>query len=90
VVTEAGAFVTTIRDLSATGLSFALPCPADVGTPLAIEMFAPGHTWRGEVVVARVEARVSRPGFDTWICGSRFEREQRDEDIERFQRWDAA
>jgi cellulose synthase (UDP-forming) len=85
-----GAFVTTIRDLSATGLSLASPGPIAAGTTLHLEMFAPGHSWRGDVRVARSEPRPSRPGFDTWILGLRFEREQVAEDIERFRRSDAA
>lgn len=85
-----GAFVTTVRDLSATGLSLASPAPITEGTTLQVEIFAPGQPWRGEVTVARSEARPSRPGFDTWILGLRFEREQGAGEIERFRRWDAA
>jgi hypothetical protein len=84
------AFVTTVRDLSATGLSLASPAPVALGTTLRVEMFAPGQPWRGDVTVVRSEARPSRAGFDTWILGLRFEREQVAEDIERFRRSDAA
>lgn len=86
----AGAFVTTIRDLSTTGLSLASPAPVGVGSTLQVEMFAPGHTWRGQVVVARSVERRSRPGFDTWILGLRFEREPAAAELEWFARRDAA
>jgi hypothetical protein len=76
VAGPAGPFVTTIRDLSTTGLSLASPGSIGVGATLRLEMFAPGHTSRGQVVVARSEERRSRPGFDTWILGLRFDREQ--------------
>jgi cellulose synthase (UDP-forming) len=85
-----GVFVTTVRDLSVTGLSIASASRITVGTPLKIEMFAPAHTWRGQVSVARSEPRPSRPGFDTWILGLRFHSGQVVRDIERFRRWDAA
>jgi hypothetical protein len=53
-------------------------------------MFVPTGAWHGQVSVARVEARPSRPGFDTWVLGLRFEREQPAAEIDRFRRWDAA
>lgn len=83
-------FVLTVRDLSASGLSVASPVAVASGTPLDIEMFVPGRAWRGQVMVTRSEARRSRPGFDTWILGLRFEREQVADVIDRFRRWDAA
>ncbi len=90
VETPTETFVTTVRDLSATGLRVVSPIPVAVGTPLRVDMSAPGRTWRGDVVAARVESRPSRPGFDTWLLGLRFECEQVSEDIEGLRRWDAA
>jgi len=85
-----GVFVTTVRDLSATGLSVASAAPIAVGTPLEVELCAPARTWRGRVSVARSEVRRSRPGFDTWLLGLQFQHGQVVEDIDRFRRWDAA
>jgi hypothetical protein len=61
-----------------------------VGTEIELSMFVPGHQWHGAVSVARCVARPSREGFDTWILGLRFEREQSPADIENFRQWDAA
>ena len=88
--TASGTFVTTVRDLSATGVSISAPWPLAVGTALDLEMFVPAGTWRGQVRVARVEARPSREGFDTWILGLHFEHKQVEEEMEQFRRWDAA
>jgi hypothetical protein len=85
-----GTFVTTVRDLSASGLSIQSPQPVPSGAALTVTMYVPARTWRGTAVVARSEARPSRPGFDTWILGLRFEREQSAADVEPFRKWDAA
>ena len=53
-------------------------------------MFVPGHTWVGQVSVARCTPRASRPGFDTWLLGLRFDDEQSAEEIEQFRQWEAA
>jgi cellulose synthase (UDP-forming) len=70
-----GTFVTTVRDLSATGLSVQAPMRLNAGTDVTVTMFTPARTWQGTASVARSEARTSRAGFDTWILGLRFERE---------------
>jgi hypothetical protein len=86
----AGAFVVTARDLSTTGVSVTSPVAVPVGTEVALSMFVPARAWHGTVTVARVEARPSRPGFDTWILGLRFAAEQQEAVLEDFQQADAA
>ena len=83
-------FVTTVRDLSATGLSVQSPVSLAVGTEVSLSMFIPEREWRRTATVVRVDARPSRPGFDTWILGLRFEQEQSVDDVNQFRRWDAA
>lgn len=90
VITPTQNLVTTVRDVSASGLRIVSPVPVDAGARLQVALFAPGHTWSGDVVAARVDARPSRPGFDTWLVGLRFERAPVSEEIEVFRRWDAA
>jgi cellulose synthase (UDP-forming) len=85
-----GMFVTTVRDLSASGLSVQSPVPLPTGTEVTLTMVVPGHEWQGTASVARTETRVSRKGFDTWILGLRFERQQAEGDVDPFRRWDAA
>lgn len=90
VAHPAGTFVVTARDLSASGVSVTSPVAIPVGTEVALSMFVPGRAWHGTVTVARVEARPSRPGFDTWILGLRFATEQQNADLEYFRQADAA
>lgn len=86
----AGSFVTTTRDISTSGLSVSSPVPIPAGTRLEISMFAPGRTLHREVTVARCLARPSRPGFDTWLLGVRFEQFEDSAEIEAFTREEAA
>ena len=90
VTYNGGTFVTTLRDLSDTGLSVQAPRPLDPGAKIELSMFVPGHTWNGEATVARCAAKPSRAGFDTWILGVRFDAAQGAADVESFRRWDAA
>ena len=53
-------------------------------------MVAPEREWTVDATVARADLRASALGFDTWIMGLRFDREARTEDVESFQRSDAA
>ena len=85
-----GTFVATIRDLSETGLSIQSPVPLTPNDEVTVTMAVPNHSWHGGASVARVEARPSRAGFDTWIVGLRFEQEQPAENVDPFRRWDAA
>jgi len=83
-------FVSTVRDLSATGLAVQSPISLAVGSEVSIAMYIPEKEWRGTATVVRVEPRPSRAGFDTWVLGLRFEKEQSATDVEQFRRWDAA
>jgi cellulose synthase (UDP-forming) len=85
-----GTFAATARDLSTTGISLASPVSIPEGTRIDLSMFIPGHTWVGRVSVARCTARASRPGFDTWLLGLRFDHEQPAGEIEQFRQWEAA
>ena len=53
-------------------------------------MFVPGHAWHDTVSVARVIARPSRAGFDTWILGLHFAEAQDETSIESFKQWNVA
>ena len=68
-----GSFASVTRDVSETGVSLASPIPVPVGSTVHLAMFVPGRTLQCEVSVARCVARRSRPGFDTWILGLKFE-----------------
>ena len=83
-------FVTTVRDVSATGLQMQSPLSLPLGARVRVTMVAPDRTWTADATVARVDLRASDMGFDTWIMGLRFDREARIEDVESFQRSDAA
>jgi cellulose synthase (UDP-forming) len=85
-----GTFVTTVRDLSSTGLGVQAPTRLATGTEVTLTMVTPARTWQGTASVARSEVRTSRAGFDTWILGLRFEREQTAADVLPFRQWDAA
>lgn len=86
----AGSFIVTARDLSATGVSVSSPIPLAPGTKVELSMFTPGRAWHGTVSVARCESRPSRPRFETWQLGLKFEREQDLSVIEIIREWDAA
>ena len=83
-------FVTTVRDVSATGLQMQSPLSLPLGARVRVTMVAPDRTWTADATVARVDLRPSDMGFDTWIMGLRFDREARIEDVESFRRSDAA
>ena len=83
-------FVTTVRDVSATGLQMQSPMSLPLGARVRVTMIAPDRSWTADATVARAELRASAMGFDTWIMGLRFDREARTEDVEYFQRSDAA
>ena len=83
-------FVTTVRDVSATGLQMQSPVSLPLGARVRVTMVAPDRTWTTDATVARTDLRASDMGFDTWIMGLRFDREARIEDVEYFQRSDAA
>jgi hypothetical protein len=85
-----GALVVTARDLSGSGVSVVSPVAFAPGSRVELSLGAPGRAWRGAAVVARAEHRPSRPGFDTWLLGLRFERPQDQHDVEIFSRSDAA
>ena len=87
---EGGTFVTTVRDLSATGLNVQAPQPLAVGATVTVTLFAPDHTWQATASVARAERRPARDGFDTWITGLKFDHEPPVADVDPFRRWDAA
>jgi hypothetical protein len=82
--------VVTARDLSASGVSVVAPLPLAAGTAIELSLEAPDRTWRGRATVARVEHQPSRPGFDTWMLGLKFEQPQSQDDVEIFSRSDAA
>jgi hypothetical protein len=83
-------YVTTVRDVSATGLQMQSPLSLPLGARVRVTMVAPERTWTADATVARADLRASDMGFDTWIMGLRFDREARLEDVESFQRSDAA
>jgi hypothetical protein len=85
-----GSFLTTVRDLSATGLSLQAPVPVAVGSDVTVTMMTPIRTWSGAASVVRSDPRPSRRGFETWLLGLKFETEQRSSEIRPFRRWDAA
>jgi hypothetical protein len=85
-----GSMVVTARDLSASGVSVVAPLPLAAGTAIELSLEAPDRTWRGRATVARVEHQPSRPGFDTWMLGLKFEQPQSQDDVEIFSRSDAA
>jgi cellulose synthase (UDP-forming) len=85
-----GTIVLTARDLSGTGVSLVSPVAFAPGSRVDLSLGAPGRAWRGAAVVVRAEHRPSRPGFDTWLIGLRFERPQDQHDVEIFSRSNAA
>jgi hypothetical protein len=85
-----GTFVSTARDVSATGLSVQAPIALAVGAEVFVTMFAPGRTWQGAASVARADLRPSGDGFNTWITGIRFQHEPPVADVDPFRRSDAA
>jgi len=83
-------FVTTVRDVSATGLQMQAPHALPLGARVTVTMVAPDRVWTTEATVARIEMRPSGEGFDTWMMGLRFDREADTEDVDWFRRSDAA
>jgi hypothetical protein len=82
--------ITTVRDVSATGLQTQSPVALPDGARVKVTMVAPDRTWTADATVVRVDLRRAGKGFDTWITGLRFDQEARDEDVESFRRSDAA
>jgi hypothetical protein len=83
-----GSAVVTARDLSASGLSVMSPVAVTVGSKVELSIAAPRREWRGAATVVRAEAQPSRPGFETWRLGLRFESENAA--AESLAAWDAA
>lgn len=71
-------------DISATGLSVVMPMDVPIGARMFVSMTVPGHSWSGDVSVARAQARPSRNGFDIWLLGLQFEHTQQERDIAPF------
>ncbi len=86
----AGAFVTTMRDLSTTGLAVQSPVPLEPGTTVEVTLTAPGRRFHGPATVVRADARPSRLGFSTWIVALHFTQEQARETVAPFQFGEAA
>jgi cellulose synthase (UDP-forming) len=83
-------FVTTVRDLSASGLSVQAPVALEVGETVTVALSAARRTLTCRAIVVRQAAQASREGFDTWIVGLRFLQEQPAEAIEPFTLSEAA
>lgn len=90
VTTARGSFVVAARDVSATGFSVTAPRPVAVGAIVELAALWPGRPWQGRLEVARCVARRSRPGFDTWILGLRFEGGRMPAEVLSFAERDAA
>jgi cellulose synthase (UDP-forming) len=85
-----GSFVVTTRDVSASGIGLTAPRPIPAGTRLQLSLFIPGGTLCRDVTVARCLHRPSRPGFDTWLLGLRFEGETDASELDAFRQREAA
>jgi hypothetical protein len=64
------------------------PVAVTVGSKVELSIAAPRREWRGAATVVRAEAQPSRPGFETWRLGLRFESENAA--AESLAAWDAA
>jgi cellulose synthase (UDP-forming) len=85
-----GTFVTTLRDVSATGLSFVSPCPLAEGAHLSITISAAGRTLTTAASVVRVDERLSRRAFETWEVSLQFVEALAAASVEPFQLEEAA
>jgi hypothetical protein len=77
-------FVATVRDLSSTGLGVQCPVALNAGDLVEVTLYSARRTLTSSATIARVQARNSRSGFDTWILGLRFTERQTAKAIKPF------
>ena len=85
-----GEFVTTVRDVSQTGLSLLAPCPLNLGASVSVTIIAAGRQLEVPASVVRVEERRSRRSFETWAVSLQFSQALDAAAVEPFQLEEAA
>ena len=85
-----GDFLTTVRDVSGTGLSVVAPRAAQTGEVCRLEILAPEQRWQGTASVARSVPRGLNDRIPTWRWGLRFVNEKDQADLDRLRQWTAA
>jgi len=85
-----GEIVTTVRDVSQTGLSLLAPYPLEQGAVVAVTIVAAGRALDVSASVVRVEERRSREGFETWAVSLQFVQPLAAAAVEPFQLEEAA
>jgi cellulose synthase (UDP-forming) len=85
-----GDFVTTVRDVSGSGLSVTAPRLAQPGDVCEVEVLAPEQRWRGQAAVVRAVPRHVNDHFPMWQWGLRFVSTKDQADLDRLGHWTAA
>jgi PilZ domain-containing protein len=85
-----GEFVTTVREVSQTGLSLLAPCPIAQGSIVSVTITAAGKALDVTASVVRVEERRSRESFETWAVSLQFVQSLDAAAVEPFQLEEAA
>lgn len=85
-----GVFVSTLRDVSESGLSLLAPVALVPGAVVRVTMSAASRQLETRAVVVRAEERPSRETFGTWVVSLRFVQAQPAAAVEPFLQEEAA
>jgi len=85
-----GSFVTTVREVSQSGLSLLAPCALAAGANVSVTIIAAGRELEVPASVVRVEERRSRKSFETWAVSLQFNQALEAAAVEPFQLEEAA